>query len=379
VIQGAVRPAPGVAARRRPAWWPAGLGAAAVALFALIPFASVVARAAGVDAAVWSRVVTSRLPGLLARTSALVVTSTALAVAIGVPLAWLVARSDLPGRGVISWLGVLPLAIPPYVGSLAYLAVFGPGGLVGGRIFGLLGATIGIGLFTFPYVFALTADALRRVDPSLEEAARSMGAGPVEAFFRATLPAVRPATLTVPLEEDPDPALIVYPRLHAALFGGGWVIPSPNLLLMSFPGDPLSALAHYFATQDELGLTPSTDDTARLGALWAEVITLLRTTPARWSAYQLRDIAGRLDALGMLDPTARTFEMLDELAPDLELLTVRQGYPEHMAEIVLALARHDERRAFETLMHSIGGPCGMTMDEAWDGTRRRMGERTVTK
>ena len=91
-----------------------------------------------------------------------------------------------------------------------------------------------------------------------------------------------------------------------------------------------------------------------------------------WDGIQLRDIAGRLDALGALDPAARTFEVLDEIAPDRNLVALRQGYSETIAEIVLALVRHDERAAFETLLHLWGGPYGMTTDEAWEGTRRRL-------
>ena len=141
--------------------------------------------------------------------------------------------------------------------------------------------------------------------------------------------------------------------------------------------DPLDALAYHLSGCCEREMAPSAEMLEHLGTLWTQVMTAVRAQPARWSGYQLRDIAGRLDALGALDPAARTFEVLDEIAPDRNLATFRQGYPEPIAEIILALVRHDERSAFETLLHLWGGPYGMTMDEAWEGTRRRMAKPAI--
>ena len=110
-----------------------------------------------------------------------------------------------------------------------------------------------------------------------------------------------------------------------------------------------------------------------LSAGWASVMEHLRAPgcPA-WSPHILRNTAARLDALGLLDPAARTFEVLDEFAPDQEAALFRYGYSNRVAPIVLALVRHDERAAFEAYLLQIGGPVGMTMDEAWEGTRRRL-------
>ena len=133
-------------------------------------------------------------------------------------------------------------------------------------------------------------------------------------------------------------------------------------------------LHDILANIEALDRIPSDAHTRLLKSTWASVMALLRDAPAdqRPSPSLLRDVASRLDALGLLDPAARTFEVLDELAPDTEAALFRNGYPEAVAAVVLALVRHDERAAFETYMRLIDGPVGMTMDEAWEGTRRRL-------
>jgi iron(III) transport system permease protein len=103
-------------------------------------------------------------------------------------------------------LGALPLVIPSYVGALALLGALGPRGLLAQAlepvgvyrlptIDGLLGSTIVLVLFTYPYVLLLTASALRRIDPALEQAARGMGRGSLETFLRITLPQIRSAVI----------------------------------------------------------------------------------------------------------------------------------------------------------------------------------------
>jgi iron(III) transport system permease protein len=130
---------------------------------------------------------------------------TAAAVAVGVPLAWLVTRTDLPGRRVWAVAAALPLVVPSYVAALVLLAAFGPRGLLQGllegpfgvervpEIYGLPGAVVALTLSTYPYVYLLTAAALRDLDPSLEEVSRGLGRPPLETFRRVTLPLLRPS------------------------------------------------------------------------------------------------------------------------------------------------------------------------------------------
>jgi len=133
--------------------------------------------------------------------TAAVVTAAAL---IGIPFAWLTARTDLPFRRF--WLvgGLLTLVIPSYIGAMMYIAAFGPRGLVQSlleplgitqipSIYGFGGAFLAITLFTYPYVVLPVRAALLNMDPALEESARSMGLNRWKVFFRVTLPQLRPA------------------------------------------------------------------------------------------------------------------------------------------------------------------------------------------
>ena len=177
------------------------LGAGAVTL----PLAYLGIRAATAGSGSWRALQPDRLGELLARTGALVGLVTVLAVAIGVPLAWLVARSDLPWRRFWAVAAALPLVIPSYVAALVLVAAFGPRGMLQGvleapfgvervpEIYGLPGATAALVLSTYPYVYLLTVAALHDVDPSLEEASRNLGRSARATFRKVTLPVLRPA------------------------------------------------------------------------------------------------------------------------------------------------------------------------------------------
>jgi iron(III) transport system permease protein len=142
---------------------------------------------------------------LVLDTAALVGGVTAAAIVVGVPLAWLVVRTDLPGRRIIGVAAAVPLVIPSYVAALALLGAFGPKGLLQDLlegpfgverippIYGYPGALLALTLSTYPYVFLLAAASLRRMDASLEEAARGLGESGFGVFRRVTLPALRPA------------------------------------------------------------------------------------------------------------------------------------------------------------------------------------------
>jgi iron(III) transport system permease protein len=140
---------------------------------------------------------TLRLAG---RTIGLAVAVTGASLLLGVPLAWLTVRSDLPARRFFAVATALPLVIPTYVGAYAILAAFAPGGLVESWLgvrppspYGFAGAFAALTLFTYPYVLLTCQSALRGIDPAFEEASRSLGRGPLATFLRVTLPQLRPA------------------------------------------------------------------------------------------------------------------------------------------------------------------------------------------
>ncbi len=176
-----------------------------VALAMLLPPAYLVYRAAGVGL--------NELTSLLGRTrilqilwNSLLLTCgvTTLSLALALPLAWLTERTDLPGRKVWTVLAMMPLVIPSYVGGYTLIAMFGPRGILQEllhpfgverlpSIYGFTGALWVLTLFTYPYIFMSVRAALHRFDPSLEEAARSLGYNGLQTFLRVTLPNLRPA------------------------------------------------------------------------------------------------------------------------------------------------------------------------------------------
>ncbi|HET6261431.1 MAG TPA: iron ABC transporter permease, partial [Chloroflexia bacterium] len=99
-------------------------------LVAVTPLVYIVVRAAGVSPDVWGRLWSGRVPGLLANTLMLVACTAVLTAGLGLGLAWLVERTDLPGRNFWRWVLALPLAVPAYVGALCYLIVLRRGGLL---------------------------------------------------------------------------------------------------------------------------------------------------------------------------------------------------------------------------------------------------------
>jgi iron(III) transport system permease protein len=183
------------------------LGGAAVLVVALVtlPLGYLVVRAVGGGGDAWSVLGRARLLELVGQTVLLVAVVTGAAVAVGVPLAWLVARTDLPARRFWSVAAALPLVVPSYVAALVLLAAFGPRGLLQQvlegpfgvervpEIYGFPGAVLALTLSTYPYVYLLTVAAFRDLDPALKEASRSLGRPQHETFRRVTLPVLRPS------------------------------------------------------------------------------------------------------------------------------------------------------------------------------------------
>jgi molybdate transport system permease protein len=127
--------------------------------------------------------------------------ATVVCVVLGVPLAWLLARVRFAGRRVVRALVTVPLVLPPVVGGVALLLVFGRRGLLGSWLdstFGITlpftttGVVVAEAFVAMPFLVIAVEGALRGADTRFEEAAATLGAGRWTTFTHITLPLVAP-------------------------------------------------------------------------------------------------------------------------------------------------------------------------------------------
>jgi iron(III) transport system permease protein len=171
---------------RRP---PAALLAASIAasLLVLVPIAWTGGLAVGVGASDALALLFRPLVGELLLNTVLLIAATALVTAlVATAAAWCVERTDLPGRRQWSVLAVVPLAIPSFITSFAWVSMS-----PALQDFG--GALLVVSASYFPLVYLPVAAALRGMDPALEETAQALGLGRWRCFVRVVLPQLRPA------------------------------------------------------------------------------------------------------------------------------------------------------------------------------------------
>ena len=128
------------------------------------------------------------------------------ALIIGIPLAFFTSRYNIKGKSLISTLAILALVSPPFIGAYAWITMLGSNGWLRlglesmgismPTIYGPLGIILVFSLKFYPFVFLLTAGAIRTINVSLEEAAESLGCRPFSKFMRVTLPIIFPAVST---------------------------------------------------------------------------------------------------------------------------------------------------------------------------------------
>ena len=128
--------------------------------------------------------------------------SAVISVVLGVPLAWLLARTDFPGRSVLRAVVTLPMVLPPVVGGAALLFAFGRRGLIGEplddatgfllpfSIWGVVAANVFVAM---PFLVITVEGALAGLDRRFEAAASSLGASRLTVFRRVTLPMIAPS------------------------------------------------------------------------------------------------------------------------------------------------------------------------------------------
>ena len=128
--------------------------------------------------------------------------ATALCILLGLPLAWVLARIDFPGRRLVRALTTLPMVLPPVVGGIALIYALGRGGLVGQYLedwFGIIlpfttkGVIVAEAFVAMPFLVITAEAAFRQLDRRYEDAARTLGAKRWTVFRRVTLPLAGPA------------------------------------------------------------------------------------------------------------------------------------------------------------------------------------------
>jgi len=198
--------------RSAPVWI---IAAAALLLLMLLPLAWLgylsVSGEGGLTLAHYARVFTdARLQKALWNTVVLAFWSALLSLAIGAPMAWLTARTDLPGKRVIRGLVMASFVTPPFLGAFAWVMLAGPNagylnklyrGLTGAEtpllnIFTMPGLIFVVALYTFPYAYIMIVNTLELIASDLEEAASILGASRFWVALTVTLPMVAPAILS---------------------------------------------------------------------------------------------------------------------------------------------------------------------------------------
>jgi molybdate transport system permease protein len=126
----------------------------------------------------------------------------ALSLVLGFPIAWLLARTQLPGRSFVRALVTLPMVVPPVVGGVALLVAFGRRGLIGQWLdqwfdvqlaYTTAAAVLAATFVSLPFFVITVEAALRGSDRRYEDAARTLGASPLTVLRRVTIPSIRGA------------------------------------------------------------------------------------------------------------------------------------------------------------------------------------------
>ncbi|MEQ8610004.1 MAG: iron ABC transporter permease, partial [Parvibaculum sp.] len=197
---GAVRP------RHGTGWTVAALAVAAVLL---LPSLTVLWSLTAPPSENWAHLGSTVLPGYILNTLKLMALVAIMTAVIGVGTAWLTVTSTFPGRAILSWALVLPLATPGYIVAYVYTDLLSFAGPVQSALRGvtgwhtgdyyfppvrsLPGAAIMLSLVLYPYVYLLARATFQRQSAALFDAARNLGAKPWRAFLRVALPCARPA------------------------------------------------------------------------------------------------------------------------------------------------------------------------------------------
>jgi iron(III) transport system permease protein len=191
------------------------------------------------------------------RTLWIAVASTALAAVVGVPLAFAFERADFPGRRLLGVLVALPVSLPPLVGVIAFLFLYGESGFLARAVRAVAGdGTVSWNLSGAPaillvhtysfyvYFYLLVRAGLRRLDGAHAEAAAALGAGAWRTFWRVTVPQLRPALAGA--------ALLTFMTALASfsapyIFGGGFRVLTTQIVASKLNGETAMAYVETVA------------------------------------------------------------------------------------------------------------------------------------
>jgi len=174
-----------------------GLGVAMLwfSLLVLLPLSAVVAAATeGGWSAFWRAVTTPQTAAAIRLTVGMAFAVTVVNVVMGTLIAWVLVRDRFAGKRLLEVLIDIPFALPTIVAGLVLLSLYGPKSPLGVNLANTRPAVFLAFLFvTLPFVVRTVQPVLAELDPEVEEAARSLGAGRFTTFRRITLPALTPA------------------------------------------------------------------------------------------------------------------------------------------------------------------------------------------
>ncbi|MEM7328361.1 MAG: iron ABC transporter permease [Pseudomonadota bacterium] len=197
-----------------PRWMPSVSAippAVMIGLVGLPVFAAIYAGLVAGDGATWAHILENRLTPYTLTTLATLILAAIMMLGLAVPAAWMISQHDFPGRAFFSWALILPLAMPGYVMAYAWADLMGVAGPLQSQIRAVTGLTAREywfpNLFTvpglafvlastlFPYVYITARAAFSMQSLATLDAARSLGARPLDLFWRVALPVAMPAIL----------------------------------------------------------------------------------------------------------------------------------------------------------------------------------------
>lgn len=187
--------------------------------------------------------------------------ATIMSMMVGVPASYAIVRGRFPGKGIITALLISPMIVPVVILAISLYALFAKMNLLGS----VIGLAFAHTVLALPYVVVTVSAALRSTDPSLEAAASTLGAGPIQTFYRVTLPILKPAIVSATFLAF----LTSFDDLVLALFLGGTNAKTLPLRMwegIRFEIDPTIAAVSVMLICVTLGLKFIGERTAKRGA-----------------------------------------------------------------------------------------------------------------